>query len=82
MVLMLISLTQDCYKAIRKIRDEMKEQKRQNGEPEKTTFSEIVFMFIQKYQRPMTTQKDVGELNLDSPLASSDNNELIPNDHE
>jgi hypothetical protein len=63
---MLISLTQGCYESLRQIREVLKEQKRQKGAPEKTTFSEIVFMFIQKYQQPMTTQKDVGELNLDS----------------
>ncbi len=51
---MLISLTQDCYAAMKKIIEEVKEQKRQIGAPEKTTFSEIVFMFIQKYQQPMT----------------------------
>jgi hypothetical protein len=39
---MLISLTQGCYESMRKIWEEMKEQKRQKGEPEKTTFSEIV----------------------------------------
>jgi hypothetical protein len=46
---------------MRKIRDEIMKQKRQMGKPDKTTFSEIVFMFIQKYQMPMTTQNMVGE---------------------
>lgn len=55
---MLISLTEDCYQVMRKIREEVKEQKRQMGKPDKTTFSEIVFMFIQKYQMPITTQND------------------------
>jgi hypothetical protein len=68
---MLISLTEDCYQAMRKLREEMKKEKRQKGVPEKTTFSEIVFMFIQKYQLPMTTQNDGGKLNLDFPLLLS-----------
>jgi hypothetical protein len=51
---MLISLTQGCYESLKTIREEMKEQKRLNGQPEKTTFSEIVCMFIKKYQQPMT----------------------------
>lgn len=45
---MLISLTEDCYQTLRKIKEEMKEQKKQNGEPEKTTFSEIVCSFIRE----------------------------------
>lgn len=58
---MLISLTQDCYTAMRKIRDEIMKQKRQKGVPDKTTFSEIVFMLIKKNQQLMTTQNMVGE---------------------
>jgi hypothetical protein len=61
MVLMLISLTQDCYQAVKKLIDEAREQKRQMGKPEKTTFSEVVFILIQKNQQPMTTQNMVGE---------------------
>jgi predicted CopG family antitoxin len=63
---MLISLTQDCYESLRKIKEEMKEQKRQSGKPEKTTFSEIVCMFIQKYELPMMKNEE-GRLNLSSP---------------
>lgn len=76
---MLISLTQDCYDSLRKIREEMKEQKRQIGKPEKTTFSEIVFMFIQKYQLPMMKNEE-GRINLNSPL-TSDLKEMIRNEN-
>jgi hypothetical protein len=65
---MLISLTEDCYQAMRQLREQMKEQKRQMGQPEKTTFSEIVFMFIQKYQQPMTTQNDGQSLTSTPPI--------------
>jgi hypothetical protein len=77
---MLISLTQDCYESLRKLREEMIEIKRQKRVPEKTTFSEIVYMFIQKYRLPMTTQNDEGRTNLSSPLAS-DLKELIRNEN-
>jgi hypothetical protein len=63
---MLISLTQDCYESLRKIKEEMKQQKRQSGVPEKTTFSEIVCMFIQKYELPMMKNEE-GRHNLTSP---------------
>ena len=55
---MLISLTQDCYVALTKIREEMREEKRKKGVPDKTTFSEIVCMFINKYQMPMTKNEE------------------------
>jgi hypothetical protein len=55
---MLISLTQDCYLAVKKLIEEAREQKRQMGKPDKTTFSEVVFNLIQKNQQPMTTQND------------------------
>lgn len=58
---MLISLTQDCYKAVKKLIEEAREQKRQMGKPDKTTFSEIVFMLIQKNQQQITTQNMGGE---------------------
>jgi hypothetical protein len=63
---MLISLTQDCYQAVKKLIEEAREQKRQMGKPDKTTFSEIVFMLIQKNQRPITTQNDGVRPYLDS----------------
>jgi len=49
---------------MRKIREEIMKNKRQMGKPDKTTFSEIVFMFINKYEQPMT--KDGVRANLDS----------------
>jgi hypothetical protein len=61
---MLISLTQDCYESLRRIREEMKYQKRQKGMPEKTTFSEIVCSFIREHRN------EEGR-NLDSPLLLS-----------
>lgn len=64
-VVMLISLTQDCYESLRQIREEMREQKRQRGVPEKTTFSEIVCTFIREHK------KEEGRVNLDSPLLLS-----------
>jgi hypothetical protein len=67
---MLISLTEDCYESLRKIKEKMKEQKRQSGVPEKTTFSEIVFMFIQKYELPMMKNEE-GRHNLNFPLTSN-----------
>lgn len=68
---MLISLTQDCYDSLRKIREEMKEQKRLRGEPEKTTFSEIVCSFIREHK------KEEGRVNhLDSPLLLSSRNDI------
>ena len=72
---MLISLTQDCYLAMRKIREEIMKTKRQMGAPDKTTFSEIVFMFIKKYEQTMT--KDGVRANLDSShLLISSRNDL------
>jgi hypothetical protein len=62
---MLISLTQDCYESLRKIREEMREQKKQNGVPQKTTFSEIVCMVIREHK------KEEGRVNLGSPLLLS-----------
>jgi hypothetical protein len=62
---MLISLTQDCYESLRQIREEMKEQKRLKGVPQKTTFSEIVCMVIREHK------KEEGRVNLDSPLLIS-----------
>jgi hypothetical protein len=76
---MLISLTQDCYESLRKIREEMKEQKRQTWVPEKTTFSEIVFMFINKYQLPMMKNEE-GRYYLNSPL-TSELKEMIRNEN-
>jgi len=64
---MLISLTQDCYESLRKIREEMREQKRQKGVPEKTTFSEIVCSFIREYEK----KEGRVNVNLDSPLLLS-----------
>ena len=61
---MLISLTQDCYESLRRIREEMKYLKRQNGVPEKTTFSEIVSMVIKEHRN------EEGR-DLDSPLLIS-----------
>jgi hypothetical protein len=61
---MLISLTQDCYESLKTIREEIKEQKKQNGVPEKTTFSEIVCSFIREHRN------EEGR-NLDSPLLLS-----------
>jgi hypothetical protein len=40
----------------------MKEHKRQKGQPEKTTFSEIVCSFIREHRN------EEGRENLDSPL--------------
>ena len=65
---MLISLTQDCYESLRRIREEMKEHKRQKGQPEKTTFSEIVCSFIREHRN------EEGR-NLDSPLLYSSRND-------
>ena len=65
---MLISLTQDCYESLRKIREEVREQKKQKGVPEKTTFSEIVCMVIKEHK------KEEGR-NLDSPLLLSSRND-------
>jgi hypothetical protein len=63
---MLISLTQDCYESLRQIREEMKEQKRLKGVPQKTTFSEIVCMVIREHRN------EEGRVNhLDSPLLLS-----------
>ena len=66
---MLISLTQDCYESLRKIREEVREQKKQKGVPEKTTFSEIVCMVIKEHK------KEEGR-NLDSPLLLSSRNDV------
>ena len=66
---MLISLTQDCYESLRKIREDMRKQKRHKGEPEKTTFSEIVCMVIKEHK------KEEG-INLDSPLLLSSRNDV------
>jgi DNA-binding ferritin-like protein len=65
---MLISLTQDCYESLRQIREVLKKEKIQKGEPDKTTFSEIVCSFIKKYQQSITTQKDVGSLTSTPPI--------------
>ena len=65
---MLISLTQDCYESLKTIREEIKEQKKQKGVPEKTTFSEIVCMVIKEHK------KEEGR-NLDSPLLLSSRND-------
>ena len=67
---MLISLTQDCYESLRQIREEMKEQKRLKGVPQKTTFSEIVCMVIREHK------KEEGRVNLDSPLLLSSRNDI------
>ena len=66
---MLISLTEDCYQTLRKIKEEMREQKKQNGKPEKTTFSEIVCTFIKEH-------KNQEGRNLDSPLLLSSRNDI------
>ena len=68
---MLISLTQDCYESLRKIREEMREQKRLRGIPEKTTFSETVCIFIKEHK------KEEGRVNnLDSPLLLSSRDDI------
>lgn len=68
---MLISLTQDCYESLRKIREERKKEKRQKGVPEKTTFSEIVCTFIKEHKN------EEGRVNhLDSPLLLSSRNDV------
>jgi hypothetical protein len=67
MVIMLISLTQNCYQAMRKIRDEIMKQKRQMGKQDKTSYSDIIFMFIKENE---------GRLNLDLPLLISSRNDI------
>jgi hypothetical protein len=68
---MLISLTQDCYESLKTIREEIKEQKKQKGIPQKTTFSEIVCSFIREHEKEEGRVK-----HLDSPLLLSSRNDI------
>ena len=74
---MLISLTQGCYETLRKIRETMREQKRMNCQPDKTTFSEVVCTFITYYERNEHGKNDDGRTPL---LPSGINKELLRND--
>ncbi len=44
----LVRVSDDCYKALERIRKELVANKRAKGQPKKTTYGEVVYMLIRE----------------------------------